>query len=71
MARGTKEPRVFARVDANVALADLASGRTRQIGAEYRCGVHDDSPLLVVLGSMPRRSMSGPPFALQAHLTTV
>src|SRR5437868_6066036 len=29
------------------------------------------SPLLVVLGSMPRRSMSGPPFPLQPHSTTV
>src|SRR5436190_22031731 len=67
----TQEPLVFARVDTNVAPADLASGRTRQIGAEYRSGVHDDSPLLVVLGSMPRRSMSGPPLPLQPHSTTV
>ncbi len=27
--------------------------------------------LLVVLGSMPRRRLSGPPFSLQANLTTV
>src|SRR2546428_10734750 len=67
----TNEAPVFLRMDANVALADVASGRTRQIGAEYRGGVHDDSPLLVVLGSMPRKSMSGPPFPLQPHSTTV
>src|SRR2546425_2540955 len=67
----TNEAPVFLRMDANVALADVASGRTRQIGAEYRGGVHDDSPLLVVLGSIPRKSMSGPPFPLQPHSTTV
>jgi hypothetical protein len=49
----------------------VASGRTLQIGAEYGSGVHDDSPLLALLGSMPRRSMSGPPFSLQANFTTV
>ena len=38
------EALVLARVDANVALACLASGRARQIGAEYRGGVHDDPP---------------------------
>src|SRR6266849_4408778 len=70
-ARRADVPFLLLRMDANVALADLASGRTRQIGAEYRGGVHDDSPLLVVLGSMPRRSMSGPPFSLQPYSTTV
>ena len=58
-------------MDTNSAWAGLASGRAREIGAEYRGGVHDDSPLLVVLGSMPRKSMSGPPFPLQPHSTTV
>jgi len=27
-----------------VALADLAAGRAREIGAEYGCGVHDRPP---------------------------
>jgi hypothetical protein len=31
-------------VDTNVALADLASGRAREIGTEYECGVHDRPP---------------------------
>ncbi len=67
----THEAPVSLRMDANVALANLASGRTRQIGAECCGGVHDHSPLLVVLGSIPRRSMSGPLFPLQPHSTTV
>ena len=70
VALGTQEPLVLARVDADVALAGLASGRTRQIGAAYRCGVHDDPPPGVV-GEHAKRSMSGPPCSLQANLTTV
>src|SRR5215831_2647873 len=35
------EASVLARVDPNVALAGLASGRTCQVGAEYGSGVHD------------------------------
>ena len=66
-----QEALVLARVDANVTLACLSSGRARQIGAECGGGVHDDSPLPALLGSMPRRSMSGPSFSLQPHLTTV
>src|SRR6266699_402554 len=66
-----EEALVLARVDTNVAPAGLSSGEARHIRAECRCGVHDDSPLLVVLGSMPRRSMSGPPLPLQPHSTTV
>src|SRR6266404_730222 len=62
---------VLTRVDVNVTLACLSSGGARQIGAECGCGVHEASPLLALLGSMPRRSMSGPPFSLQLHLTTV
>src|SRR2546430_7566698 len=69
--RVTDEPLLLLRMDTDIALAGLASGRAREIGAEYRGGVHDDSPLLVVLGSMPRKSMSGPPFPLQPHSTTV
>src|SRR4029453_18978806 len=69
--RGAKEALVLARVDANIALAGLASGRALQIGAEYSGGVHDASPLLALLGGMPRRSMSGPLFSLQTNLTTV
>src|SRR5947207_8569703 len=69
--RVTDEPLLLLRMDTDIALAGLASGRASEIRAEYRGGVHDDSPLLVVLGSMPRRSMSGPPFPLQSHSTTV
>src|SRR5712671_2620366 len=69
--RVTDEPLLLLRMDTDIALAGLAAGRAREIRAEYRGGVHDDSPLLVVLGSMPRRSMSGPPFPLQSHSTTV
>src|SRR6266446_4044566 len=69
--RRADEALLLARVDADVALACLSSGGTDQIGAECACGVHDVSPLLALLASMPRKSMSGPPFSLQAHLTTV
>src|SRR5262245_4203499 len=41
------EALVLTRVDTNIALAALASGRARQIGAKYRCGVHDDPPGVV------------------------
>jgi hypothetical protein len=58
-------------VDGNVPLACLSSGGTRRMRAECGCGVHDDAPLLALLASVPRRSMSGPPFSLQANLTTV
>jgi len=40
----THEPLVLARVDTAIA---LASGGTRQIGAEYSRGVHDDPPGVV------------------------
>src|SRR5438105_14476914 len=67
----TDEPLLLLRMDTNSGWAGLASGRAREIGAEYCGGVHGDSPFLVVLGSMPRRSMPGPPFPLQPHSTTV
>ena len=41
---GTDEAFLLTRVDANVALAGLASGRTRQIGAEDGRGVHAYPP---------------------------
>ena len=41
----TDEALVLARVDTDIALAYLASGRTRQIRAEYKRGIHDHSPL--------------------------
>jgi hypothetical protein len=67
----TEKPLLLARVNPDIALAYLASRRTRQIGTEDRSGVHEDSPLLALLGSMPRRSRSEPLFALQANLITV
>jgi len=66
-----EEALLLARMDADISLACLSSGGARQMGAECACGVHEDSPLLALLGSVPRRSMSGPPFSLQANLTTV
>src|ERR1700746_428263 len=71
VALGAEEALVLPRVDANIALTYLASGRALQMRAEDGGGVHEDSPLLALLGSMPRGSMSGPPFSLQANLTTV
>src|SRR5882724_407940 len=71
VALGAHEALLLTRVDANVALAYLSSGGAGQIRAECGCGVHEDSPLLALLGSVPRRSMSGPPLLLQVRLTTV
>ena len=61
VARLTNTPRLLARVNPEIALADLASGRTCQVRAEDHRGVHAGSPLLALLGSMPRRSIAGPP----------
>jgi hypothetical protein len=66
-----EEALVRARMEADISLACLSSGGARQRGAERACGVHEDSPLLALLGSVPRRSMSGPPCSWQANLTTV
>src|SRR5215475_4197801 len=66
---GAKEALVLTRVDATIALADLASGGTRQVRAACCGGVHDCPPGSV--GERPKRSMSGPPFCLQLNLTTV
>src|SRR2546423_8346979 len=56
-------------MDTDIALACLASGRAMLIGAECRRGVHACPPSSV--GERTKRSMSGPPFALQVHLPTV
>src|SRR4029453_11983666 len=55
-------PLLLPRMDTNIALPSLASGRTVRIGTEYCRGVHDDSPLWALPGSMPGRSISGPHF---------
>src|SRR5262249_10942365 len=68
--RRAEKALVLARVDANVALAGLASGGAGQIRAECCCGVHA-SILRVALGNVPRGSMPEPPFSWQAHHTTV
>jgi hypothetical protein len=65
----TDEAPVLTRMNANIALADLASGWTCQIRAACRCGVHACPPSSV--GERPKRSMCDPPFILQANLTTV
>jgi hypothetical protein len=69
VAQPADEPLVLARVEANVALAGLASGRAPQIGAEYACGVHGGPP--GVVGEHAKRSLSGLTFSLPANLTTV
>src|SRR5215216_5936207 len=38
------EALLLPRVDTNITLAGLASRMAARIGAEYRCGVHDDPP---------------------------
>ena len=65
----TEKPLLFARMDPDIPLASLASGGTRSIGTEYCCGVHDCPP--GGAGEHARKSMSGPPFALQLSTTTV
>src|SRR6266446_1435344 len=69
VARRADEALVLTRVDTNVALAGLSSGWARQIRAECRCGVHACPPSSVE--ERTKRSMSGPPFSLQADHTTV
>src|SRR5262249_3346405 len=59
----------LSRMNTNVALARLASGRAVLIGAEYGLGVHDGPPGFV--WKHAKRSMSGPPFLLQVSFTTV
>jgi hypothetical protein len=49
---------VLARMEANSALADLASGGPRPVGAACRGGGHACPPSSV--GERPQRSMSGP-----------
>jgi hypothetical protein len=68
-ALATEESLVRARMEANIALTSLASGRARQMRAEYGCGVHDDPPGFV--WKQATRSMSGPPLFSQANRTTV
>lgn len=69
-ALGTDAPFLLTRVDATGALAGVASGRTRQIGAEYGRGVHDPPPPGFAW-QHAKKSMAGPPFLLQANLTTL
>src|SRR6516225_1945003 len=69
LTRVTDEALLLPRMDTNVALARLASGRAVLIGAEYGCGVHDGPPDCV--WKHAKRSMSGPPFLLQVSFTTV
>src|SRR5712691_11774268 len=70
LTRCAEKALVLARVDANVTLAGLSSGGACHIGAECCCGVHA-CVLRVALGNVPRGSMPGPPFSLQANHTTV
>src|SRR5437667_6453664 len=65
----TDEPLFLLRMDTDIALARLASGRTVPIGAECGCGVHDGPP--GVVWKHAKRSIFGPPFSLQVSCTTV
>jgi len=67
--RRADEAPVLARMDANMPPAGVASGGTRHVGAECRCGVHAYPPRSV--GERTERSMAGPPFVSQGHRTTV
>src|SRR6266705_3289953 len=69
VARGTQEPLVLARVDADVALAGLASGRACQTGAECGRGVHACPPCLAL--TYAKRSMASSLFLAQPIHTTV
>jgi hypothetical protein len=42
--RMADEALLFSRLDTDIALADVASGMTVPVGAEYRRGVHDAPP---------------------------
>src|SRR4030095_4848349 len=64
----THEPLVLTRVDTDIPLAALSSSRAVHIGAEYSCGVHDGPP--GVVEEHAKKSMSGPPFLLQAAWPT-
>src|SRR5260370_38350049 len=65
----TDEPLFLLRMDTDIALARLASGRTVPLGAECGCGVHDGPP--GVVWKHAKRSIFGPPFSLQVSCTTV
>ena len=69
MALVADEPLFLLRMNTDIAPASLASGRAVPIGAE--CVVGSMTLLLAVRGNIATRSMSGPPFALQLHRTTV
>src|SRR5207302_1699857 len=56
-------------MDADIALADLASGMAVPIRAECGCGVHAGPPGFV--WKHTKRSMAGPLFSLQVSFTTV
>src|SRR4029434_2048553 len=65
----TDEALLLARMDSDIAHADLAPGMAMLIGAECRRGVHDAPPGFV--WKHAKRSMPGPPFLLQVSFTTV
>jgi hypothetical protein len=65
----TDEALLLARMDSDLAHADLAPGMAMLIGAECRRGVHDAPPGFV--WKHAKRSMPGPPFLLQVSFTTV
>jgi hypothetical protein len=60
LTRVTDEPLFLARMDPDIALARLASGRAVPVGAECGCGVHDSPPGWV--WKPAKRSMLDPQF---------
>src|SRR5262249_42582766 len=70
VARVADEPLLLPRMDTDIALARLASGRTVPIGAEDGCGVHDGPPPDGA-GNIARMKYVWTPFSLQAHRTTI
>src|SRR5215471_21414672 len=70
VARVTDEPLLLPRMDPDIALARLASGRTVPIGAEDGCGVHDGPPPDSA-GNIARMKYVWAPFSLQPHRPTI
>src|SRR2546422_2803373 len=70
VARVTDEPLLLPRMDTDIALASLASGRTVPIGAEDGCGVHEDPPPGCAWKHCQEKYV-WTPFSLQLHHTTV
>src|SRR5437868_6066034 len=66
--RVTDEPLLLLRMDTDIALAGLASGRARESGAEYRGGVHDDFSSLGCAGEHAKKKYVWTPVSFATSL---